>query len=348
MANYIIIGGDSKEYGPVTEADVRQWIAEGRLNAESRIKAESDAEFRALAQFPEFATALQAQAPHPAIPSPGAARDYLERDYELDIGGCISRGWELYKGHFGLLFGSFAIMLLMQMACGGAVALIRLPFNHLLLQAPVGVQVGIGYISSALPVLVMGPMMGGLFLVYLKTLRGQAPGVGEVFAGFQRAFLPLFLGSLVVTLVVTGCMLPCQYVFLAKIGPLLAQIQQLQNDPVGMQKLMPQIMPQLMSGLGSSLPVLLICLVPVAFFSVCWQFTLPLIIDKQMAFGEALKTSWNLVMKHWWQVFGLGVLAGLVSLLGLLGCCIGVVFTAPIGLAAIMFAYETIFGDQKN
>jgi len=33
MANYIIIGGDGKEYGPVTDADVRQWIAEGRLSA---------------------------------------------------------------------------------------------------------------------------------------------------------------------------------------------------------------------------------------------------------------------------------------------------------------------------
>ena len=31
MANYIIIGGDGKEYGPVPDADVRLWIAEGRL-----------------------------------------------------------------------------------------------------------------------------------------------------------------------------------------------------------------------------------------------------------------------------------------------------------------------------
>ncbi len=63
MANYLIIGGDGKEYGPVTEADVRQWITEGRLSASSQAKAESDAEFRALGQFPEFATALAAASP---------------------------------------------------------------------------------------------------------------------------------------------------------------------------------------------------------------------------------------------------------------------------------------------
>lgn len=347
MSNYLIIGGDNKEYGPVSEADVRQWIAEGRLNSESRVKAESDAEFRALAQFPEFAAALRPLAAPAAISAPGTARDFLERDYELDIGGCISRGWEMYKGNFGVLFGGFIILFLMQMACGGAMGLIRLPFNNLLLQAPVAVQVGFGYVSSALLSLVTGPMMGGLFLVYLKTLRGEAPSVGEVFAGFQRAYLPLFLGSLVVTLVVTACLLPFQFVYMTKLGPLLQQLQQLQNDPAGMQKFMPQLFQQLFSGFGSSLPVFLICLVPVTFLSVCWQFTLPLIIDKQMAFGEAMKASWTMVMKHWWQVFGLTLLAGLVGCLGVFGCCIGMLFTVPIGLAVLMCAYETIFGAQK-
>jgi len=52
---YLIVGGDGKEYGPVTGADVRQWVSEDRLNARSLVKAESDAEFRPLSTFPEFA-----------------------------------------------------------------------------------------------------------------------------------------------------------------------------------------------------------------------------------------------------------------------------------------------------
>ena len=344
MANYIIIGGDNQEYGPVNEADVRQWIAEGRLNGESRIKTESEVEFRALSQFPEFAAALQSQTSPATLAAPAAATDFSERDYELDIGACIARGWELYKSNFGLLFGAFIIMFLMQAACIGALGLIRLPFNNLLLHAPAAVQVGFGYFSSAVSSLVMGPMMGGLFLVYLKTIRGQVPGVGEIFSGFQRAYGPLFVGSLVVTLIVGGCMLPFQFALLTKTAPLLEQIQHLQNDPAGMQKLLPQFL----SALGNSTPLGVVCLVLVTFASVSFQFTLPLIMDKEMGVAEALKTSWKMVMKHWWHVFGLVVVAGLVSLLGIFGCCIGVLFTAPIGLAAIMFAYETIFGSQKN
>ena len=52
---YIIIGGDGKEYGPVSGDDLRKWIAEGRLNAQSLAKGEGDAEFRQLDTFPELA-----------------------------------------------------------------------------------------------------------------------------------------------------------------------------------------------------------------------------------------------------------------------------------------------------
>jgi hypothetical protein len=55
---YTIIGGDGKQYGPISETDLRKWIAEGRLNAQSLAKAESDAEFRTLSTFPEFASLL--------------------------------------------------------------------------------------------------------------------------------------------------------------------------------------------------------------------------------------------------------------------------------------------------
>lgn len=65
---YIIIGGDGKEYGPVSGSDLRQWIAEERLDAQSLAKAESDAEFRPLATFPEFADAFGAKAPDTIAP----------------------------------------------------------------------------------------------------------------------------------------------------------------------------------------------------------------------------------------------------------------------------------------
>ena len=270
--------------------------------------------------------------------------DFSERDYELDIGGCISRGWELFKENFGILFAACLIMLAMQFGFMFALGLISAPLSKILMHTPVAAQVGLKFLLPLVTSLVVGPMAGGVYFVFLKRIRKQATSVGEAFAGFQNAFVPLYLGALVVGLINAACMVPFQFVWQTKAGPLLEQMQHMQNDPTGMQNLLPQLMP----AFASTLPVLLICLVPVTFFTVCLQFTLPLIIDQQMQVGAALKTSWKMVTKHWWQVFGLTVLVGLVSALGVLGCCIGVLFTAPIGIAAMMFGYETIFGAEKT
>jgi len=70
MANYTIIGGDSKQYGPVTGEEIRQWIAEGRLDGRSLARSENDTEWRPLAAFPEFAPALS---PRPVAPPPISA-----------------------------------------------------------------------------------------------------------------------------------------------------------------------------------------------------------------------------------------------------------------------------------
>ena len=77
---YLIIGGDGKEYGPISGADLRQWISEERLDAQSLAKAESDAEFRPLATFPEFADVFRtagqvANTPPPLSPAGGGSRE---------------------------------------------------------------------------------------------------------------------------------------------------------------------------------------------------------------------------------------------------------------------------------
>jgi GYF domain 2 len=67
MANYTVIGGDGKPYGPITEVELRKWIAEGRLNGQSFAKGEGDAEFRALSIFPELADVFAPAALPPGI-----------------------------------------------------------------------------------------------------------------------------------------------------------------------------------------------------------------------------------------------------------------------------------------
>ena len=70
MPNYKIIGADLVEYGPVSAEQIRQWITEGRVNSETKLQAEGTAEWKPLAEVPEFAAASPATAP-PACPRCG-------------------------------------------------------------------------------------------------------------------------------------------------------------------------------------------------------------------------------------------------------------------------------------
>ena len=68
-AMYKIMGADGKEYGPVSGEVLRQWIAERRANAQTRVQAEGSAEWKALLELPEF-SATFGSAPPPISPPP--------------------------------------------------------------------------------------------------------------------------------------------------------------------------------------------------------------------------------------------------------------------------------------
>jgi len=51
---YKIIGADGKEYGPISLEVLRQWIAEGRANAETRVLPEGATEWKTISSLPEL------------------------------------------------------------------------------------------------------------------------------------------------------------------------------------------------------------------------------------------------------------------------------------------------------
>ena len=71
---YKIIGADQKEYGPVTADQLRQWLAEGRVNPQTQVLPEGVTEWTTLGALPEFATASSAAPPAmPSFPAPASA-----------------------------------------------------------------------------------------------------------------------------------------------------------------------------------------------------------------------------------------------------------------------------------
>jgi prepilin-type processing-associated H-X9-DG protein len=81
MATYTVIGSDQKQYDSITADNIRSWITDGRLNAQSLMREENDTEFRQLSAFPEFVdafavkTSVSIAPPHlPAAASAGPVK----------------------------------------------------------------------------------------------------------------------------------------------------------------------------------------------------------------------------------------------------------------------------------
>jgi hypothetical protein len=91
---------------------------------------------------------------------------------------------------------------------------------------------------------------------------------------------------------------------------------------------------------------LLLCVLPGVYLAIGYAFALPLVIDKKYDFWTAMEVSRRVVHRQWWTMFGLALVLFLLNVVGVLACLIGMIVTAPISLAAMMYAYEDVFGRR--
>jgi hypothetical protein len=176
---------------------LREWIADNRANGQTLVQEEGTGLWQPLSALPEFAEALGAAgATGPAQPAlaaglpvgPGEVERLAERDYALDVGGCLARGWQLLIRRFFLVFAAAGLVWLMM----------------------VGSSLACGLVTFVIG----GALHGGLMVLYLKLLREQPASVTDVFACFGPWFVQLMF-VWVVSQVASGlgmfCLLPGIY-----------------------------------------------------------------------------------------------------------------------------------------
>jgi hypothetical protein len=181
---YTIIGGDGREYGPVTADQVRSWITGGRANLQTRIKAAGSDAWKTVADFPELTgvAAPAGAAPEAPAPAPVAAAPASQPpDRKLDVLGCYERSWNLLKANFWAFVG---------------VGIVTSIIYALL---------GCGHFAG---IFVVTPLFGGIvgagaYYFVLLRLRGQPAVFADMFAGFTRAFLNLLVADLLISVFVT-------------------------------------------------------------------------------------------------------------------------------------------------
>jgi hypothetical protein len=92
-----------------------------------------------------------------------------------------------------------------------------------------------------------------------------------------------------------------------------------------------------------------ICFIlPGIYLLVAWLFTLPLVVDKQIDFWSAMELSRKVITKQWWKFFLFTIIMGALGFAGLLALGVGIFVMTPVALAALLYAYEDIFGGTST
>jgi hypothetical protein len=332
---FTILGTDGKEYGPVAVAKIQEWMIAGRANLQTQARRATETEWKTLGDFPEFtgagsgpstagvppaAPAFPAASPvaqfTPVIPvTPAApkgtaaeiAADLIARSSAtaFDPFSCIARSFDLWKNNFLPLVGVTALIGIIQFVVG------LIPFVSLVNMFFFG-----------------GVFAGGLHYYYLGKMRGQPRELGDAFAGFSQAFGRLAIANLLTIGLFIAICIP----FLVPFGATIYQLSSI--DPSHLKEFPP-------------LPAALILtsclmLIPLLYISIAWAFTYTLVIDQGLGPWTALEVSRRVITRKWFHMLLLMICSGILVLFGLFGFIIGILFTLPLGVGSILYAYEDL------
>jgi hypothetical protein len=210
---------------------------------------------------------------------------------------CLKEGWQLIKDQYWLFLG----ITLVAMLVGGAV-----------------------------PVVLIGPMMVGLYMCLFAKMRGEPVEFGMLFKGFDY-FVQGLVAAAIQTLPLILIMAVGQVIFVA-------------FTMIIMPRERGEAMP----------PVFFVALVVFVLFAMIvslvihslFLFAYPLIADRKLSGLDAIKLSYRAALQNLGGIIGLMLLMGGLGILGVLACYVGVFFVMPISFAAYAVAYRRVFPES--
>ena len=190
-------------------------------------------------------------------------------------------------------------------------------------------------IGSAVPLgILMGPMMCGLYLTFFRKRRGLPIEFGTLFKGFDyfgQSVVAALLHYIPIVVIVVFLYI---LMYVGMFATMFAASQAGEEAaPVAM-----------LSFLFVVLIFYVIVMLLVILISIGFMFAYPLIVDRGLPGIDAVKLSFRAGFANFWRLLGLSLLGGLLSVVGLLLCYVGIIFVFPITLASLAVAYEQVFG----
>lgn len=88
-------------------------------------------------------------------------------------------------------------------------------------------------------------------------------------------------------------------------------------------------------------------IIPGIYLSVAYMMSFALMIDRNMGVWEALEVSRKAISKHWFKIFFLYLLMGLIFILACLPILIGLIWVLPLFTIVHGILYKIMFGVKS-
>ena len=312
---------DDQQKGPVPLEELQRMIAEGTLNANRDLVWQTGMkDWLPAAQVPELTLGSAPAAPAGGMSGGDLARSYppmapmADVEWEdvppgsvtIDVGACISRGFELTKRHLGVI------------CLAGLVYL--------------GIEVGMGIVIGIVDVVLGIPQDGGIAFDpasgNFNTTAANSPALAarlvSLFLNIVSNVVSIFLSMGIIRIglnLVSGRR--------AEVGMLFGEGSKLLRSVGG------GIIYGLMVAVG-----LLFLIVPGIYLAMRFGQYQNAIVDRDLGVMDAFSYSSDITTNNRMSLFGLAVLNFLIILAGVLAFCVGVFFAYPIVVLAGLVSYR--------
>ncbi|MFR0691417.1 hypothetical protein ACLUTX_18625 [Enterobacterales bacterium AE_CKDN230030158-1A_HGKHYDSX7] len=198
-------------------------------------------------------------------------------------------------------------------------------------------------VSGTKGMLIAGFIIYGVVVQVVSFVLGMIFGVGYAGSGAEPSG-----GAVVLQLVVGILAGTVGYPFLAGINML--GIRRAADQPISFNEMFShfgQFVPLLITGLVMTVLIyvgLLLLVLPGIYLSIAYILAIPLVVERKLSPWQALETSRKAITQHWFKVFGLFFVLGLIMLVSAIPLGIGLVWTLPLAIISVGVLYRTLFG----
>lgn len=186
---------------------------------------------------------------------------------------------------------------------------------------------------------------GAIVFVILLVLGAVVGGGSTVLVGNDDG-IPGVLTSLIIQLVIMALMYP----FVA--GIMMLGIERSVDLPLSYKSVFGYFAYTLpLLGVAVLMSILvtigfLLLIIPGIYLSLAYMFTVPLVVEKNLGIWDAMETSRKAVTSHWFKLFFLFLIMGIILIVSALPFGIGLIWTYPMMVAMMGVMYRDIFGVE--